>query len=40
MCGSYCIVFTEYTISGKASLDYTNLFSSDDFEKNDRIIYK
>ena len=27
-------------IAGKTLLDYTNLFSPDDYQKNDRIIYK
>ena len=27
-------------IAGKTLLDYTNLFSPDDYQKNDRIIHK
>ena len=40
MCGFYCIAFTEYMIAGKALLDYTNLFSPNDYKKNEKIIYK
>ena len=34
MCGYYCIEF----IKGKTLLDYTNLYSPNDFKKNDQII--
>ena len=40
MCGFYCIAFTEYLLSGITLLDYTNLFSPNDYKKNDKIIYK
>ena len=40
MCGFYCIAFIEYMLSGKALLDYTNLFSPNDHQKNERIIYE
>ena len=40
MCGFYCITFIEYMLSGKTLLDYTNLFSPNDYKKNDKIIYK
>ena len=36
----YCIGFTEYMLAGKTLLDYTNLFSPNDYKKNDKIIYK
>ena len=39
MCGFYCIAFIEYMIEGKTLLDYTNLFSPNDYKKNDKIIY-
>ena len=38
MCGFYCITFIEYMPAGKPLLDYTNLFSSNDYKKNDKII--
>ena len=38
MCGFYCIAFTEYVLAGKTFLDYTNLFSPNDYRKNDKII--
>ena len=40
MCGFYCITFIEYMLAGKPLLDYTNLFSSNNYKKNDKIIYK
>ena len=40
MCWFSCIAFIEYMIAGKAFLDYTNLFSPNDWKKNDKIIYK
>ena len=38
MCGYFCIEFINYMLKGKTLLDYTNLFSSNDFKKNDRVI--
>ena len=38
--GFHCITFIEYVIAEKTLLDYTNLFSLNDYKKNDRIIYK
>ena len=32
--------FIEYMISGKTLLDYTNLFTLFDYQKNDKTIYK
>ena len=40
MCGFHCIAFIEYMIGGKTLLDYTNLFSPNDYKANDKIIYK
>ena len=40
MCGFYCIAFIENMLAGKTLLDYTNLFSPNDYKKNDKIIYK
>ena len=40
MCGFYCIDFIEYILAGKTLLNYTNLFSPNDYEKNDKIMYK
>ena len=37
-CGYYCIEFINYMLKGKILLDYTNLFSPNDFKKNDQII--
>ena len=38
MCGYYCIEFINYVLKGKTLLDYTNLFSPNDFKKNDQLI--
>ena len=38
MCGYYCIEFINYMLKGKTLLNYTNLFSPNDFKKNDQII--
>ena len=35
MCGFYCIAFIEYMFSGKTLLNYTDLFSPNDYKKND-----
>ena len=32
MCGYYCIEFNNYMLKGKTFLDYTNLFSPNDFK--------
>ena len=40
LCGFYCIAFIKYILSGKTLLDYINLFSPNDYKKNDTIIYK
>ena len=40
MCWFYCIAFVEYMLAGKTFLDYTNLFSPNDYKKNNKIIYK
>ena len=37
MCGYFCIL---YLCKGKSLLHYTNLFSPNDYEKNDKIILK
>ena len=38
MCEYYCIEFINYMLKGKTLLDYTNLFSPNDFKKNDQVI--
>ena len=40
ICEFYCIAFIEYIPAGKTFLDYTNLFSLNDYKKNEKIIYK
>ena len=38
MCGYFCIEFINYMLKGKKLLDYTNLFSPNDFKENDQVI--
>ena len=38
MCGYFCIEFINYILKGKTLLDCTNLFSPNDFKKNDQVI--
>ena len=38
MCGYFYIEFINYMLKGKTLLDYTNLFSPNDFKKNDQVI--
>ena len=40
MCGYFCIWFIDFIIKGKSLLDFTNLFSPNDYEKNDNIKLK
>ena len=40
MCGYFCIESINYMLKGKTLLDYTNIFSPNDFKKNDKIIKK
>ena len=40
MCEYFCIEFIEFWLKGKIFLDYANLFSPNDYEKNDKIILK
>ena len=35
MCGYFCIEFINYMLKGKTLLYYTNLFSPNNFKKND-----
>ena len=38
ICGYFCIGFINYMFMGKILTDYTNLFSPNNFKKNDNII--
>ena len=38
MCGCFCIKFIDYMLDDKSLIDYTNLFSPQDFKKKDKII--
>ena len=37
---NFCIGFIDFMLKGKTLLDYTNLFSPNSYEKNDKIILK
>ena len=36
----FCIGFIDFLLKGKSLLNYTNLFSSNDYDKNDKIMLK
>ena len=38
MCGYFCIGFTDFMFAGRILIDFTSLFSTYDFKKNDNII--
>ena len=38
MGGQFCSGFINFMLKGKSSLDYTTLFSPNDYQKNDKII--
>ena len=38
MCGYFCIEFINYMLKAKKLLDYTNLFSLNDFKNKDQVI--
>ena len=40
MCGYFCTGFIDFIFAGKALPEYTNLFSPNNFKKNDDIILK
>ena len=40
MCEYFCIGFIDFMLKGKSFLDYTNLFSRNDYDKNDKMILK
>ena len=40
MCGYFCIGFIDFILKGKILLDYKNLFSPNDYQKNVKITLK
>ena len=40
MCGYFCIGFIDFMLKDKSLTDFPNLFSPNDFKKNDDIIFK
>ena len=40
MCEYFCIGFIDFMLKGKSLLDYANLVSPNQYEKNDKIILK
>ena len=39
-CGYFCIGFTDFIRKGKSLLEYTNLFSPNEYKNNDKTIPK
>ena len=37
MCGHFCSRFIDFVLKGKSLLDSTNLYSPNEYEKNDKI---
>ena len=40
MCKYFSIEFIDFMLKSKSFLDYTNLFSSDEYQKSDKILLK
>ena len=40
MCGYFCIKFIDFMLKGKSLRDFTNLFFSNEYRKNNKIILK
>ena len=40
MCGHFCSRFIDFVLKGKSLLDSTNLYSPNEYEKNDKIKLK
>ena len=40
MCGHFCIGFIDFMLKGKSLLEYTNLFSPNEYKKNHKEILK
>ena len=38
MCGYFCIGFIDFMLKGKILLEYTNLYSPEEYKKNEEII--
>ena len=38
MCGYFCIGFVDFMLAGKTLIEYTNLFSPNNFKKNNIIL--
>ena len=40
MCGYFLVIFIDFKLKGKSLLDYTNLFSPKEYEKNGKTMLK
>ena len=40
MCEHFCIEFIVIMLNGKGLLDYTNFYSPNEYEKNDKVILR
>ena len=40
MCGYFCTGFIDFRLKGKSLLEYTNVFSTKELKKDDKIVLK
>ena len=40
MCGYFCMGFIDFILKGKSLLEYTNVFSPNEYKRNDKMILK
>ena len=40
MCGYFCLGFIDLMLNGNSLLEYKNLFSPNEYKKNDKLILK
>ena len=40
MCRYFCIGFIDFILKGKSLLEHTNLFSTNEYKNNDKIVLK
>ena len=40
MCGNFCVQFIGFMVNGKSIFGYTNLFSPNEYKKDDKVILK
>ena len=40
MCEYFCIAFIDFMLKGKSLLEYTNLISTNEYKRNDKIMLR